>query len=592
MLEKNIKKIIIVLIVAIFLILGVGIILYFTTDLLKSKDALFKKYLAQNVKNIAEVVDFSEEKKDMDVLLKNNYLENTDISIKFLKNENDQEEVYKIKEEGIIKQENKNSYRNITAKYNDDVLANVLLLREDNMFGFKPSNLTDKYINVENASVAYLVASLGYNGNFFPEKFSFDNIVFSDLLKISDEEIEKLIETYSKVIFSEISKNSYSTKQNSMITLNNGKSITTKAYVLTLKKNEIDNIYKKVLNQAKSDKIILSKLDIIDEQIRNTGFKELEGTSLKERFIALIEDRLNKIEYQGEDNRQFVITVYELNGVTYRTSIKNDENEYLIDLDNNDLKTMSLKTIEYTEEGTNEKVYEVGKQKKQNGNDRVFKFNDGNVNLELITKLANDENNIKLDTELNYKSENIYDVTVSSSTNMDIGKKEIITETFEKNEKILINNYEDGDTIRAIFKQLQQIFINDLEKTQSKLNTKLLNDILVWIDDKEKQAAEELQKNIELQKQRFNNQFILYQGQELDYDHVNKFLSIVKNNMKDYQIVNNKKIKILIKKGEKNKEKFNQIKNAISKRNKYNIEINYSEDGYIESIDVSLFEKK
>ena len=210
----------------------------------------------------------------------------------------------------------------------------------------------------------------------------------------------------------------------------------------------------------------------------------------------------------------------------------------------------------------------------------------------MITKLANDENNIKLDTELNYKSDDIYDMTVSSSTNMDIGKKEIITETFEKNEKILINDYEDGDTIRAIFKQLQQIFINDLEKTQSKLNTKLLNDILVWIDDKEKQAAEELQKNTELQKQRFNNQFILYQGQELDYDHVNKFLSIVKNNMKDYQIVNNKKIKILIKKGEKNKEKFNQIKNAISKRNKYNIEINYSEDGYIESIDVSLFEKK
>ena len=334
MLEKNIKKIIIVLIVAIFLILGVGIFLYFATDLLKSKDALFKKYLAQNVNNIAEVVDFSEEKKDLDILLNNNYLENTDILIKFLKNENDQEEVYKIKEEGIIKQENKNSYRNITAKYNDDVLANVLLLREDNMFGFKPANLVNKYINVENASVAYLVASLGYNGNFFPEKFVFDNIEFSELLKISDEEIEKLIETYSKVIFSEINKNSYSTKQNSMITLNNGKSITTKAYVLTLKKNEIDNIYKKVLNQAKSDKIILSKLDIIDEQIRNTGFKELEGTSLKERFIALIEDRLNKIEYQGEDNRQFVITVYELNGVTYRTSIKNDENEYLIDLDN------------------------------------------------------------------------------------------------------------------------------------------------------------------------------------------------------------------------------------------------------------------
>ena len=123
--EKNIKLIIIILIIAIVLIGTTATALFFTTDLLKSKETLFKKYIAQNIKNIAEVADISEEEKVIDTLLKNNYTENTDIKLKYLKSENDEEEVYNIKKEGIINNENKNSYRNMVATFNGETLSNV-----------------------------------------------------------------------------------------------------------------------------------------------------------------------------------------------------------------------------------------------------------------------------------------------------------------------------------------------------------------------------------------------------------------------------------------------------------------------------------
>ena len=52
MLERKIKIIIIILMILIVLVGVVGTILYFTTDLLKSDEMLFQKYIAQNVRNV------------------------------------------------------------------------------------------------------------------------------------------------------------------------------------------------------------------------------------------------------------------------------------------------------------------------------------------------------------------------------------------------------------------------------------------------------------------------------------------------------------------------------------------------------------
>ena len=69
--------------------------------------------------------------------------------------------------------------------------------------------------------------------------------------------------------------------------MNNKQSVTTNAYSLTLTKNEMDKIYKKILNQAIKDEILLSKLDLIDSKIQEMGIIEKEGKSLKEQYINM-----------------------------------------------------------------------------------------------------------------------------------------------------------------------------------------------------------------------------------------------------------------------------------------------------------------
>ena len=61
--ESNIKIILIILFVILILLSVAGVVLYITTDMFKSSETLFKKYIIQNVKDVADVVDTSAEEE-------------------------------------------------------------------------------------------------------------------------------------------------------------------------------------------------------------------------------------------------------------------------------------------------------------------------------------------------------------------------------------------------------------------------------------------------------------------------------------------------------------------------------------------------
>ena len=202
--EKKLKIIIILLIVAMFLIAIIGGILYFTTDLLKSKESLFQKYLFQNVQNIATVFDVSTGEKYIDYIRNNDYTENTEMNFSYLETENDQEEIYKITAEGISNNSENAFYENIKASYGNEELANIELLRQNEVYGLRLSNLVQQFVSIENATMYYVVSNLGYNGTYFQEKINPDNVNFSGLFDLSEEEINTLREKYSNAIFSDI----------------------------------------------------------------------------------------------------------------------------------------------------------------------------------------------------------------------------------------------------------------------------------------------------------------------------------------------------------------------------------------------------
>ena len=588
--DNKIKIIIIILIVLIFIVGIGGTVLYFTTDMLKSSKILFQKYIAQDMQNIVDVFEVSKEEQNIDLLRKSDYKEATNATLKYLEKENDEQEVYTIKEEGINKAQENSSYRNISMLYGDNVLMSVDLLSQNNTYGFRLANLVQQFVSVQNATVPYFVSSMGLDGSIFQETLK--GVDVAGLLDFSDEEVAQLTNTYMSLVLKDLDKAHYSSKRNSIITLNNKESVTTNAYTLTITKNELDKLYKKLLNQAINDNIILAKLDSIDSKIKEAGFKEAEGKSLKEQYISNLKEIVDGLEYQGEDSRKISVTVYEQKGRTVRTLIKTENAEYEIDLDSSNGKKLSLKTTEITGEEKKIKLYTLGKTDNEQGRNREFSYSDENQNLEVALNTVQTDSEIAVDTNINYKSTDITSIDFTSKTQIELSANEAIPVNFDETNNILLNNYE-GDRILSILDSLKNRAIASLEQSQSIINTKLLNNIILKIDEKEQRQQQQEKDDEELKKEKFNNKFILYEGENVEQEYVQKLIKTVSENMEDYQVVSGTQIKILIKEGVKNEQKANEILTAIdSSKNTFNIKLNYDEQGYVNSIDITVYEKK
>ena len=588
--ENKLRIIIIILIILIFLVAIGGTALYLTTDLFKSSQVLFQKYIAQDIENIADVFEVSQEEKNIDLLRNSDFKSTSDATLKYLEEENDEEEVYKIKEEGINKAQEKASYVNISTTYGDNTILSLDLLAQKNVYGLRLANLVQQFVSVENATVSYFVSSLGLNGNAFSETMK--SVDISGLFDFSDEEKESLTNTYLKLIVSDIDKNHYKSKSNSMITLNNKESVTTNEYSLTLTKNELDKIYKKILNQAVNDQIILGKLDNIDAKIKEAGFSEADGNSLKEKYTEKLQNIIDNIEYQGEDNRQIVITVYVQKGTTVRTTIKTESNEWILDLDETNGKTLSLKTKETIDQEEISTLYTIGKAENEQGRNRIFSYSDSSKNLNVSLNTVQNDAQIIIDTNVNYKDFNITNIDFASKTNIELSANEAIPVNFDDKNNILLNNFE-GERVLSILDNLKNRLIASLEESQSVINSKLLNNIILKIDEKEQAQQQAQQDNIEAQKEKFNNKFILYQGEDIEKEYVQKLIKTAGENMTGYELINGKHIKLLIEEGIKNEEKANEISAAIEASiENYDINLNYNEDGYVESIDIIVHEKK
>ena len=588
--DNKIKIIIIILIVLIFLVGIGGTVLYFTTDMLKSSKILFQKYIAQDMQNIVDVFEVSKEEQNIDLLRKSDYKEATNATLKYLEKENDEQEVYTIKEEGINNAQENSSYRNISMLYGDNVLMSVDLLGQNNTYGFRLANLVQQFVSVQNATVPYFVSSMGLDGSIFQETLK--GVDVAGLLDFSDEEVEQLTNTYMSLVLKDLDKAHYSSKRNSIITLNNKESVNTNAYTLTITKNELDKLYKKLLNQAVNDNIILAKLDKIDSKIKEAGFKEAEGESLKERYTSKLQEIINGLEYQGEDARKISVTVYEQKGTKVRTLIKTEESEYEMDLDTSSGKTLSLKTTKITGEEKKIRLYTLGKTDNGQGRSRQFSYSDEDQNLEVALNTVQTDSEISVDTNVNYKSTDITSIDFTSKTQIELSANEAIPVNFDENNNILLNNYE-GDRILSILESLKNRAIASLEQSQSVINTKLLNNIILKIDEKEQLQQQQEKDNEELKKEKFNNKFALYEGEDVEQEYVQKLIKTAGENMEDYQVISGTQIKIFIKEGVQNEQKANEILTAIEdSRKTFNIKLNYDEQGYVNSIDITVYEKK
>ena len=197
-----------------------------------------------------------------------------------------------------------------------------------------------------------------------------------------------------------------------------------------------------------------------------------------------------------------------------------------------------------------------------------------------------------MDANLNYKSQEINNIDFTSKTNITLSASEAIPVNFDEKNNIVLNNYE-GEKVLAILESLKDRTISSLENTQGIINSKLLNNIILKIDDREQRKQQEEQDNLELKKEKFNNKFALYEGEEVELQYVEKLLETAGKNMTDYQVISGTQIRLLIKEGVENEQKAKEILTAIENtRETFTIKLNRNQDGYVDSIDIIVTEKK
>lgn len=587
--DNKLKIIIIILVVLIFVVAIGGTALYLTTDMFKSSQVLFQKYISQNIQDIIDVFEVEQEEQTVDLLRKSDYVDSTNATLKYLDQENDEEEIYQIKANGINKASENAFYETISASYGNNVIMSVDLLGQNNTYGFRLANLVQQFVSAENATVSYFVSSMGLDGSMFTEKLQ--PVDVTGLLDLSDEDVQQLIKTYIYLMLTDIDKSHYSSSKNAVITLQNKESITTNAYTLTVTKNELDKLYKKILNQAMNDKIILGKIDNVDNKIKEAGFAEPEGKSLREQYIQKIQEKIDGLEYQGEDTSKITITVNEKDGVTVRTTMKTEDSKYVLDVDETLGKTVSLETTQKTDQEEVVKTYAIGKNENDKERKRIISYSEPTQSIDVALGRVQTDTGMTLNVEANYKSDDINNIDLISQTDIKMAADEAIPVNFDDKNNIVLNNYE-GLKIYSILDNLKNRAIKSLEDTQAKINTKLLNRIILQIDEKEQKKKKDEEQNAETKKEQFNNKFVLYEGEDVEQEYVLKLIKTAGENMTDYQVVSGTHLKLFIKEGEKNENKANEISTAIeNSRDSYNIKLNYNDQGYVDTIDITVYEK-
>lgn len=441
---KKPKAPIIIAIVAIIAILGgVFACLYFFTDLFKSEKQLFVKELTSK-QHVSEQL---EEIKTLSKRMQEESYEATtkmtlDISGDEIKKEIKDEigiDITKITLNENSKYDKNNTESNISLQYdNKDVIA-LDVIQKDDVIGIRVKDLYDKYLTIENKNLKDLVKKYGLDSEIDIDQIP-DKILtgkdFQNALTITDENVEEIIEKYSKVFIEGIeSEEIEKDKEKITIEINGDKKeFDTQKSVLELNPKQFLEASLKVVKELKKDD---KTIKLVEDNIKGiiklyedngyatemTGIEDLDLKSGLDEAISGLEEVIKNMDEEDIKDAKIRLTMYSYDGKV----IKN-----VIELVEKDKVFMSLEITSYKVDNTNYfeiavstaeqdkpimKMYVIADQK-ENTSEKV------KINY-VIGMSMNVQNEIEfglkynIEQEVNFKSDvKITDLNSSNSLNL------------------------------------------------------------------------------------------------------------------------------------------------------------------------------
>jgi len=257
------KKIIIISVILLILILLIGglAFAYITTDLFKSNQTLFFKYMGQTLENMkfsentqmSEIENLKEEKPyTVTGNLKFEAGEtNTDLNENVLSRMN-------LKIESKVNKKEEKTYTKANLLYNNQDLFKLEYANSNNIYALKSDEIVTAFLGIENDNLKVLAQKLGiYDTSEIPNSIQKFNI--NEILSITEEEKAHIKETYTNVLMQNINQANFS-KESDMAVSKEGVTYNATGYRLNLNSEELKQLEIALLQTLKEDSITLNML--------------------------------------------------------------------------------------------------------------------------------------------------------------------------------------------------------------------------------------------------------------------------------------------------------------------------------------------
>ncbi len=589
--KKRRLILIISIILVILIILTAFILIYINTDMFKSNKTLFMKYLGKNVENISEMYTKVGQKNDYENSLEQSkYTVNTQINVNNTENlgttaENTDNVVNQLK---IVAEEqvdiaNQYNYQQMNLYKGEDSILELEYVQDSNTYGLRFSDLFKQFLLVDNNNLQDLFSKLGYSDeeiSNIPNQITLDPLLINQL-EISNEEKETLSNRYIEIIKNNLDDKNFDKEENQTIEID-GKNVQVNAYIVTLTKEQLNNLYLDILEQLKNDEIILEKLNTLQTRIEqiNQLFQnndtENSTQNYSESFTNTIDELVTQINQTNIGQDETKIIVYENMKNTIRTAIQTSEYEIALDC----LSTNGENFIQYSEKNNTNNTTKIIASSENSGDIEISISNvegeeeknttirrnkevSGNImKKSLLARYEDSDNRVEAYITQNYQ-------TVTQFSN------EII---LDGENSIKLNDLEQEE-LQSLMKTVTEGVNNEITELQNNVNMQELQQVLINVELLEQNQNMEVAGTSEAEKTRYNSQFEILRGENLESERILSAINASQNYISNFEVISNTELRIVLSRHGNNPEIVTTLQTFIEEHGgeKYNIDVEYDE---------------
>ena len=577
--STKIAIIVISIILVISIITGIIAYLFLGTDLFRSDKELFSKYAAQNIDIMKQLINSGTVNTYQNLENQNAYNSVTLINLEHSEGGEISNPINDLSLQITAERDVANEYLYADAQllFQNEKYLEGELIRSEELVGIRFSDVIKEFLTIKDDENLKIVAdSLGLE---LEELQAIIKIIQGSEEPINEiiskEEIKQVSDKYMNVLKNGIANATFSSIKKATVTVNT-KTIQANAYMAHISKEQIRQIITEILNNVKSDEIILSKTrNFIEDEV----------------LLQQIDDTIENLAL-NEDIPEVKITVYEQKGITVQTILQIGEERVTIENIQN-ANQVNVKVI-YKDDIANEQTVEIAKNSLENSEnyDVSIKFLKEEQESEIKMKHDFEKEVDKFNTDIRIEYiEGITTVGVEiSNTIMSNVDNQII---LDKTNNVILNDIEES------------LLSNRIEWLKEKVTNKVMERITKLQEkfDIENQQKQDDEEQLQIEINKFNAKFEFYTGDEVSAENVKILLNIVKNNLNSIEYITTEdnsnignnfekpiNIKLNIERDRQNVELIDSILGDVKEGKKYKVSINYKDDNGM--IDYIMVEEK